>query len=83
MKRSSKTAPGDGAPRSERVLGEVSERPIGIRRAVTCLANAKLEALQAEQRKRGERNARRKKIWSIMGGREKEKSESRGEKGRR
>lgn len=51
MKRSSKTAPGDGAPRSERVLGEVSGRPIGIRRAVTCLANAKLEALQAEEKR--------------------------------
>lgn len=80
MKRSSKTAPWDGAPRSEKVLGEASERPIGILRAVTCLANAKLEGLreQKEGRKKEEGGKRRKKIWSVMSGRRKEKDASRG-----
>lgn len=77
MKRSSKTAPRDGAPRSaaERVLREVSERSVGILRAVTCLANVKLGALRAKGRK---------EIWGIASRRKegRKKERKRAEKGR-
>lgn len=77
MKRSSKTASRSAA---ERVLGEVSRRPVGILRA--CLASAKLEALRAEGRKK-ERSIKKGNLeHEEIEGRKKEKNESRG-KGRR
>lgn len=80
MKRSSKTAPRDGAPRStaERVLGE---GPVGILRTVTCLANAKLAALRAEERKKREEKTRRKfgPLSRRKEGRKKEKKKENGQ----
>lgn len=65
MKRSSKTTSRDGAPRSaaERVLREVSERPVRIPRTVTCLVN--LERCEQNVGRKKKRSRRRKEIWSI------------------
>lgn len=62
MKRSSKTTPRDGAPRSTAEGGTavLGEGPVGILRTVICLANTKLAALRAEERKKREEKSRRK-----------------------
>lgn len=72
MKRSSKTAPRDGATRGQeqsrgRVLGRVLEELTGILRAINCLASVKLGALRVKGKKEqgsekgGERRKRKGK----------------------